>query len=64
MAADLHGIFVGTEMFEEMNRAITVNHIKPVIDRVLRSTRRGRRSRITLPGRRRQGCYRKCRPVL
>ena len=34
-AGNLHGIFVGDrEMFEEMNRAITVNHIKPVIDRV------------------------------
>jgi len=34
-AGSLHGIFVGDrEMFEEMNRAITVNHIKPVIDRV------------------------------
>ena len=31
----LHGIFVGDrEMFEEMNRAILVNQIKPVIDRV------------------------------
>jgi NADPH:quinone reductase-like Zn-dependent oxidoreductase len=31
----LHGIFVGDrEMFEEMNRAIIVNRIKPVIDRV------------------------------
>jgi NADPH:quinone reductase-like Zn-dependent oxidoreductase len=31
----LHGIFVGDrEMFEEMNRAIIVNHITPVIDRV------------------------------
>jgi NADPH:quinone reductase-like Zn-dependent oxidoreductase len=34
-AGNLHGIFVGDrDMFEEMNRAITVNHIKPVIDRV------------------------------
>jgi NADPH:quinone reductase-like Zn-dependent oxidoreductase len=34
-AGSLHGIFVGDrEMFEDMNRAITVNHIKPVIDRV------------------------------
>jgi NADPH:quinone reductase-like Zn-dependent oxidoreductase len=34
-AGNLHGIFVGDrEMFEEMNRAITVNHIRPVIDRV------------------------------
>jgi NADPH:quinone reductase-like Zn-dependent oxidoreductase len=34
-AGNLHGIFVGDrEMFEEMNRAITVNHVKPVIDRV------------------------------
>jgi NADPH:quinone reductase-like Zn-dependent oxidoreductase len=31
----LHGIFVGDrEMFEEMNRAITVNRLTPVIDRV------------------------------
>jgi len=31
----LHGIFVGDrEMFEEMNRAIIVNGVKPVIDRV------------------------------
>lgn len=31
----LHGIFVGDrEMFEEMNRAIIVNHITPVVDRV------------------------------
>jgi NADPH:quinone reductase-like Zn-dependent oxidoreductase len=31
----LHGIFVGDrEMFEEMNRAIIVNRITPVIDRV------------------------------
>jgi NADPH:quinone reductase-like Zn-dependent oxidoreductase len=34
-AGSLHGIFVGDrEMFEEMNRAIAVNHLKPVIDRV------------------------------
>ncbi len=34
-AGNLHGIFVGDrEMFEEMNRAIVVNHVKPVIDRV------------------------------
>jgi NADPH:quinone reductase-like Zn-dependent oxidoreductase len=34
-AGSLHGIFVGDrEMFEEMNRAVAVNHIKPVIDRV------------------------------
>jgi NADPH:quinone reductase-like Zn-dependent oxidoreductase len=33
--SSLHGIFVGDrEMFEEMNRAIIVNRIKPVIDRV------------------------------
>ena len=33
----LHGIFVGDrEMFEEMNRAIVVNQLKPVIDRVFR----------------------------
>lgn len=31
----LHGIFVGDrQMFEEMNRAIAVNQVKPVIDRV------------------------------
>jgi NADPH:quinone reductase-like Zn-dependent oxidoreductase len=31
----LHGIFVGDrEMFEEMNRAIVVNGITPVVDRV------------------------------
>ena len=31
----LHGIFVGDrDMFEEMNRALTVNRIKPVVDRV------------------------------
>jgi NADPH:quinone reductase-like Zn-dependent oxidoreductase len=31
----LHGIFVGDrEMFEEMNRALIVNRIKPVVDRV------------------------------
>ena len=31
----LHGIFVGDrEMFEEMNRAIVVNRITPVVDRV------------------------------
>jgi NADPH:quinone reductase-like Zn-dependent oxidoreductase len=34
-AGSLHGIYVGDrEMFEEMNRAIVVNAIKPVIDRV------------------------------
>jgi NADPH:quinone reductase-like Zn-dependent oxidoreductase len=34
-AGNLHGIFVGDRgMFEEMNRAIAVNHLKPVIDRV------------------------------
>jgi len=34
-AGNLHGIFVGDrEMFEEMNRAIVVNRVKPVIDRV------------------------------
>jgi len=33
-AGSLHGIFVGDrEMFDEMNRAISVNHIKPVVDR-------------------------------
>jgi NADPH:quinone reductase-like Zn-dependent oxidoreductase len=36
-AGNLHGIFVGDrEMFEEMNRAIAVNQLKPVIDRVFR----------------------------
>lgn len=36
-AASLHGIYVGDrEMFDEMNRAIAVNQIKPVIDRVFR----------------------------
>jgi NADPH:quinone reductase-like Zn-dependent oxidoreductase len=36
-AGHLHGIFVGDrEMFEEMNRAIAVNQLKPVIDRVFR----------------------------
>jgi NADPH:quinone reductase-like Zn-dependent oxidoreductase len=31
----LHGIFVGDRgMFEEMNRAIEVNRITPVVDRV------------------------------
>ena len=31
----LHGIFVGgRELFEEMNRAIAVNRIKPLVDRV------------------------------
>jgi NADPH:quinone reductase-like Zn-dependent oxidoreductase len=34
-AGSLHGIFVGDrEMFEEMNRAIIVNQVKPVVDRV------------------------------
>jgi NADPH:quinone reductase-like Zn-dependent oxidoreductase len=34
-AGNLHGIFVGDRaMFEEMNRAIAVNHLKPVVDRV------------------------------
>jgi NADPH:quinone reductase-like Zn-dependent oxidoreductase len=34
-AGNLHGIFVGDrEMFEEMNRAIVVNQVRPVIDRV------------------------------
>ena len=34
-AGNLHGIFVGDrEMFEEMNRAIAVNQVTPVIDRV------------------------------
>jgi NADPH:quinone reductase-like Zn-dependent oxidoreductase len=31
----LHGVFVGTrEMFEQMNAAIEVNRIKPVVDKV------------------------------
>jgi len=35
VGGSLHGIFVGDrEMFEEMNRAIAVNGVKPVIDRV------------------------------
>jgi NADPH:quinone reductase-like Zn-dependent oxidoreductase len=35
VGGSLHGIFVGDrEMFEEMNRAIGVNRIRPVIDRV------------------------------
>jgi NADPH:quinone reductase-like Zn-dependent oxidoreductase len=35
VGGSLHGIFVGDrEMFEEMNRALAVNHIAPVIDRV------------------------------
>ena len=34
-AGSLHGIFVGDRaMFEEMNRAIVVNGIRPVVDRV------------------------------
>ena len=34
-AGNLHGIFVGDrEMFEDMNRAIAVNRVTPVIDRV------------------------------
>lgn len=34
-AGSLHGIFVGDRpMFEEMNRAVAVNQIRPVIDRV------------------------------
>ena len=34
-AGNLHGIFVGDrEMFEEMNLAIMLNQVKPVIDRV------------------------------
>jgi NADPH:quinone reductase-like Zn-dependent oxidoreductase len=33
--ASLHGIFVGDrEMFVEMNNAIEINHLKPIIDRV------------------------------
>jgi NADPH:quinone reductase-like Zn-dependent oxidoreductase len=35
VGGSLHGIFVGDrDMFEEMNRAITVNQIRPTIDRV------------------------------
>ncbi|HVQ14376.1 MAG TPA: NAD(P)-dependent alcohol dehydrogenase [Vicinamibacterales bacterium] len=35
VGGSLHGIFVGDrEMFEEMNRAIAVNRLTPVIDRV------------------------------
>ena len=35
VGGSLHGIFVGDrEMFEEMNRAIGVNRIRPVVDRV------------------------------
>ena len=35
VGGSLHGIFVGDrDMFEEMNRAIAVNQIKPVVDRV------------------------------
>ena len=35
VGGSLHGIFVGDrEMFEEMNRAVTVNRITPVVDRV------------------------------
>ena len=34
-AQKVHGIYVGSvDMFEAMNRAITVNQIRPVIDRV------------------------------
>ena len=34
-SAQLHGIYVGSrDMFEEMNRAITLHNIKPVVDRV------------------------------
>jgi NADPH:quinone reductase-like Zn-dependent oxidoreductase len=34
-AGNLHGIFVGDrDMFEEMNRAVAVNQLQPVIDRV------------------------------
>lgn len=35
VGGSLHGIFVGDrDMFEEMNRAIAINQLKPVIDRV------------------------------
>jgi NADPH:quinone reductase-like Zn-dependent oxidoreductase len=34
-AGSLHGIYVGDRlMFEEMNRAVTVNRIRPVVDRI------------------------------
>ena len=34
-AGNMHGIFVGDRpMFEEMNRAVTVNAIRPVVDRI------------------------------
>jgi NADPH:quinone reductase-like Zn-dependent oxidoreductase len=34
--ASMHGIFVGNRaMFERMNRAIEVNGLRPVVDRVL-----------------------------
>jgi NADPH:quinone reductase-like Zn-dependent oxidoreductase len=33
--ANLHGIFVGNRaMFEQMNAAIEVNHIKPVVGKL------------------------------
>jgi NADPH:quinone reductase-like Zn-dependent oxidoreductase len=36
VAGSLHGIFVGDrDMFEEMNRALMVNRIRPAIDRAL-----------------------------
>lgn len=36
-AVALQGIFVGSrEMFEDMNRAMAINHTRPVIDRVFR----------------------------
>ena len=34
-AGSLHGIFVGDRpMFEEMNRAVAINAIRPVVDRI------------------------------
>jgi len=39
----LQGVMVGSkEIFENMNRAIAQNKLKPVIDRVFASTRRPR----------------------
>jgi NADPH:quinone reductase-like Zn-dependent oxidoreductase len=34
-AGNLHGIFVGDRaMFEEMNRSVSVNRIRPVVDKI------------------------------
>ena len=39
----LQGIFVGSrEMFENMNRAIALNALRPVIDRIFPSKKRGK----------------------